>query len=66
MTSEGNSALLSANVDQMRFSGNKISCFPRDQSLSFNSYTMFIIIGVLLAPYHMILNVSDTFPLQSP
>ena len=60
MTSEGNSALLSANVDQlpplqrgvMTFqlwnyfqlynssdSGNKINCFPRDQSLRVYYYT---------------------------
>ena len=60
MTSEGNSALLSANVDQlpplqrgvMTFQlwnyfqlynssdlGNKINCFPRDQSLRVYYYT---------------------------
>ena len=60
MTSEGNSVLLSANVDQlpplqrgvMTFqlwnyfqlynssdSGNKINCFPRDQSLRVYYYT---------------------------
>ena len=46
MASEGNSVLLPANVDRrpplqvspcetLRFSGNKINCFPLDQSLEF-------------------------------